>query len=64
MLHEKVRDSLKARLQPRWKLLGVNPTLTLVANYLLCIKSFALDGDFKLRKIRTSSSTAVLGRPR
>jgi PAS domain S-box-containing protein len=33
--------------------------LTLVANYLLCIESFALDGDFKLRKIRTPSSTAV-----
>jgi hypothetical protein len=38
---------------------GVNPTLTLVANYLLWIESFVLDGDFKPRKIRTSSSTAV-----
>jgi hypothetical protein len=43
----------------RYSQQGINPTLTLVANYLLCIESFALDGDFKLRKIRTSSSKAV-----
>jgi hypothetical protein len=33
--------------------------MTLVANYLLWIESFVLDGDFKLQKISTSSSTAV-----
>jgi hypothetical protein len=30
---------------------------------ILCIESFALDGDFRLRKIRTSPSTAVQPRP-
>jgi hypothetical protein len=37
----------------------VTAILMLVANYLLCIESFVLDRDFKLRKIRTSSSTRM-----
>jgi hypothetical protein len=53
-----------AAILGNFKSFGVSRNMTLVANYLLCIESFALDGDFKLRKIRTSSSTAVEGRPR
>ena len=37
----------------------VTAMLTRLANYSLCIESFAPEGDFKLRKIRTFSSTAV-----
>jgi hypothetical protein len=33
----------------RHRLVGVFPTLTLVANYLLWIESFVLDGAFNLR---------------
>jgi hypothetical protein len=38
--------------------------LTLVANYLLCIESFALDGDFKTAKDQNLIQQSRLGRPR
>ena len=37
--------------------------LMLVANYLLCIESFALDGDFKLRKNLDLVQHSRLGTP-